>query len=88
MERNEDIVLQVQKLTNEKTCLEKDIQILNERLSSSHSDCIAKDNIVKKQVKIAEEAILGDLLSNSILNIFSCPFCITHFIVLSWISGL
>ncbi|XP_042037766.1 filament-like plant protein 7 [Salvia splendens] len=57
--KNEEELTEVQKLTNEKTCLEKDIQILNERLSSSHSDCIAKDNIVKKQVKIAEEAILG-----------------------------
>ncbi|XP_042041925.1 filament-like plant protein 7 [Salvia splendens] len=57
--KNEEVLTEVQKLTNEKTCLEKDIQILNERLSSSHSDCIAKDNIVKKQVKIAEEAILG-----------------------------
>ncbi|KAL1567820.1 filament-like plant protein 7 [Salvia divinorum] len=57
--KNEEEATEVQKLTNEKTCLEKDIQILNERLSSTHSDCIAKDNIVKKQVKIAEEAILG-----------------------------
>lgn len=51
---------------NEKTDLENDIRILNERLSSTLSDCIAKDNIAKKQVKIAEEAIAGDLLFNSI----------------------
>lgn len=64
----------MQKLLTEKTGLEKDIRILNEKLSTALSDCNAKDNIAKKQVKIAEEAISGDLLFNSILNIFSYPF--------------
>ncbi|XP_057806676.1 filament-like plant protein 7 isoform X2 [Salvia miltiorrhiza] len=59
LSKNEEEVTELQKLTIEKTGLEKDIQILNERLSSTLSDCIAKDNIAKKQVKIAEEAIAG-----------------------------
>lgn len=56
--RNEEVT-EVQKLLTEKTGLEKDIRILNEKLSSALSDCNAKDNIAKKQVKIAEEAISG-----------------------------
>ncbi|KAH6799614.1 hypothetical protein C2S51_036098 [Perilla frutescens var. frutescens] len=56
--KNEEVT-EVQKLLAEKTDLKKDNRILNERLSSALSDCNAKDNIVKKQVKIAEEAIVG-----------------------------
>lgn len=43
----------------EKTDLERDLQVSNEKLSSALSECNVKDNIVKKQVKIAEEAIVG-----------------------------
>ncbi|PIM97523.1 hypothetical protein CDL12_30006 [Handroanthus impetiginosus] len=56
---NEEEVTEVQKLLNEKTDLERDLRILNEKLSSALSECNAKDNIAKKQVKIAEEAIEG-----------------------------
>ncbi|EYU23674.1 hypothetical protein MIMGU_mgv1a026099mg [Erythranthe guttata] len=47
----------VQKLLIEKTDLERNLRISNEKLSSALSECNAKDNIAKKQVKIAEEAI-------------------------------
>ncbi|KAL9151976.1 hypothetical protein ABFS82_11G087500 [Erythranthe guttata] len=49
----------VQKLLIEKTDLERNLRISNEKLSSALSECNAKDNIAKKQVKIAEEAIAG-----------------------------
>ncbi|KAL7135522.1 hypothetical protein ABFS83_11G102700 [Erythranthe nasuta] len=50
---------EVQKLLIEKTDLERNLRISNEKLSSALSECNAKDNIAKKQVKIAEEAIAG-----------------------------
>lgn len=71
------LVLQVQELLTEKRDLERDLRILNEKLSSALSECNAKDNIAKKQVKIAEEAIAGDLLfKNIVLTCFGLyAFC-------------
>ncbi|KAK4390797.1 Filament-like plant protein 7 [Sesamum angolense] len=57
---------EVQKLQTEKTELERDLRILNEKLSSALSESNAKDNIAKKQVKIAEEAIAVKYLKFSI----------------------
>ncbi|KAK4426381.1 Filament-like plant protein 7 [Sesamum alatum] len=59
LSRCEEEVTEVQKLQTEKTELERDLRILNEKLSSALSESNAKDNIAKKQVKIAEEAIAG-----------------------------
>ncbi|KAK6128692.1 hypothetical protein DH2020_037542 [Rehmannia glutinosa] len=57
--KSEEEVIEVQNLLTEKTDLQRDLQILNERLSSAVSECNAKDDIAKKQMKIAEEAIAG-----------------------------
>ncbi|KAL0351755.1 UNVERIFIED_CONTAM: Filament-like plant protein 7 [Sesamum calycinum] len=59
LSRCEEEATEVQKLQTEKTELERDLRILNEKLSSALSESNAKDNIAKKQVKIAEEAIAG-----------------------------
>ncbi|XP_011083564.1 filament-like plant protein 7 isoform X1 [Sesamum indicum] len=68
LSRFEEEVTEVQKLQNEKIELERDLRILNEKLSSALSESNAKDNIAKKQVKIAEEAIAGDLPLNKMLR--------------------
>ncbi|KAL2522735.1 Filament-like plant protein 7 [Forsythia ovata] len=46
-------------LLTEKADLEKEIRILNDKLSSALADCNAKDEFAKKQTKIAQEAIFG-----------------------------
>lgn len=46
-------------LLNDKSELEQDLKILNEKLSSALSDCNNKNDFAKKQAKIAQEAIAG-----------------------------
>ncbi|KZV39742.1 filament-like plant protein 7 [Dorcoceras hygrometricum] len=46
-------------LLAEKAELERDLKILDSKLSSALSDCNANDNMAKKQMKIAQEAIAG-----------------------------
>ncbi|GER52714.1 hypothetical protein STAS_30193 [Striga asiatica] len=55
----EEETAEVQKILTEKTNLERELQMLNEKLSSAHAECEAKDNVAKKQLKISEEAISG-----------------------------
>ncbi|KAG8384359.1 hypothetical protein BUALT_Bualt04G0109900 [Buddleja alternifolia] len=57
LSRNEEDV--TEELLNEKAELEGDLRILNDKLSSALSECTSKDNMAKKQVKIAQEAIAG-----------------------------
>lgn len=57
------MLLQVQELLDEKAELERSLRISNEKLAAALADCNAKDIITKKQVKIAQEAIAGDLIS-------------------------
>ncbi|KAI3452001.1 hypothetical protein Pfo_008666 [Paulownia fortunei] len=59
---------EVQELLTEKAELERDLRVLNDKLSSALSECSSKDNFAKKQVKIAQEAIAGDLGFNNILS--------------------
>lgn len=67
--------LLVQTLLTEKADLEKEIRILNDKLSSALAECNAKDEFTKKQTKIGQEAIAGDILFNNIVtNLFS-PLC-------------
>ena len=54
--------LQIQTLLTEKVKLEKDLRILNDKLSSALSECDAKDELVKDHAKMAQEAIAGDTL--------------------------
>lgn len=42
--------------------MEKDLRILNDKLSSALSECDAKDELVKDHAKMAQEAIAGDIL--------------------------
>ncbi|KAK4488399.1 hypothetical protein RD792_004162 [Penstemon davidsonii] len=58
LSKNEEVT-EVQELLTEKAELERDLRILNEKLSTALSDCNTKDSITKKQVKIAQEAIAG-----------------------------
>lgn len=41
--------------------MERDLKILNEKLSFAHSDCNAKDELVEKHAKMAQEALAGKL---------------------------
>ncbi|TKY55691.1 Filament plant protein 7 [Spatholobus suberectus] len=50
---------EVQALVADKEELEKDLKRLNERLASALSDCNAKDELVKKQTKVVQEAMAG-----------------------------
>ncbi|KAL0450370.1 UNVERIFIED_CONTAM: Filament-like plant protein 7 [Sesamum latifolium] len=58
-EEEEEAECRVEELLTEKGHLERDLRVLNEKLSSALSECNSKDNIAKKQVKIAQEAIAG-----------------------------
>ncbi|XP_022844743.1 filament-like plant protein 7 isoform X3 [Olea europaea var. sylvestris] len=55
--RNDDEVTET--LLTEKADLEKEIRILNDKLSSALAECNAKDEFTKKQTKIGQEAIAG-----------------------------
>lgn len=50
---------EIQTLLTEKAELEKDLRNLNDKLSSALSECDAKDELVKKHAKMAQEAIAG-----------------------------
>jgi hypothetical protein len=41
--------------------LEKDFKELNNKLTLTLSDCNAKDELVKKQTKIAQDAVAGNI---------------------------
>lgn len=41
--------------------MEKELTILSEKLSSALSECEAKDELVKKHAKMAQEAIAGNV---------------------------
>ncbi|KAK4393277.1 Filament-like plant protein 7 [Sesamum angolense] len=58
-EDEEKAECRVEELLAEKGHLERDLRVLNGKLSSALSECNSKDNIAKKQVKIAQEAIAG-----------------------------
>ncbi|QCD81609.1 Filament-like plant protein [Vigna unguiculata] len=49
----------VQALVADKEELEKDLKRLNNKLDSALSDCNAKNELVKKQTKVAQEAMAG-----------------------------
>lgn len=53
---NED---EIQSLLAEKAEMEKELKTLNDKLSSAVSECDTKDELVKKQAKMAQEAIKG-----------------------------
>jgi hypothetical protein len=44
--------------------LERSLQDLGEHLSFAHDECIEKDAIVAKQAKVAEDAILGIIVTS------------------------
>lgn len=50
---------EIQTLLTEKAELEKDLRISNDKLSSALSDCDTKDELVKKQAKMSQEATGG-----------------------------
>ncbi|XP_073155205.1 filament-like plant protein 7 isoform X2 [Henckelia pumila] len=56
LSRNEEIT---EELLAEKTELERDLKILDSKLSSALSECNANNNMAKEQMKIAQEAIAG-----------------------------
>lgn len=56
-------MFQIQTLLDNKAELENDLKILSERLSSALSECNAKDDLAKKQAKLAKEAMTGKLLN-------------------------
>jgi len=54
--------------------LEKDFKELENKLASALSECNSKDELVKKQTKIAQEAVAG--------NIRACLCCVRLLFVL------
>ncbi|KAF7828705.1 filament-like plant protein 7 isoform X1 [Senna tora] len=50
---------EVQELLADKEELEKDLKKLDDKLALALSDCNAKDELVKKQTKISQEAVAG-----------------------------
>ncbi|KAI4314984.1 hypothetical protein L6164_027838 [Bauhinia variegata] len=50
---------EIQALLADKEELEKDLKKLNDRLALALSDCNSKDDLLKKQTKIAQEAMAG-----------------------------
>ncbi|KAL5819658.1 hypothetical protein ACOSQ4_023500 [Xanthoceras sorbifolium] len=50
---------EIQILLADKAELENDLKTLNDKLSSALADCNAKDDLVKKHAKMAQEAIIG-----------------------------
>lgn len=42
--------------------LEKSVESLNEQLTSARTESTAKDNLLSKQSKVAEEAIAGQII--------------------------
>ena len=54
-------MFQIQTLLDNKAELENDLRILSEKLSSALSECNAKDDLAKKQAKLAMEAMAGKL---------------------------
>ncbi|CAL5324637.1 hypothetical protein CsSME_00003709 [Camellia sinensis var. sinensis] len=50
---------EIQTLLKDKGELERDLKILNEKLSSALSECNAKDDLVEKHAKMAQEALAG-----------------------------
>ncbi|XP_022853973.1 filament-like plant protein 3 [Olea europaea var. sylvestris] len=57
---NEEVLTQAHPLLTEKAELERDIRILNGKLSSALAERNGKDDFAKKHVKIAREAIAGE----------------------------
>lgn len=55
------IQVQIQILQTDKAELERDLKILNEKLSFALSECNAKDELVEKHAKMAQEALAGYL---------------------------
>lgn len=51
----------MQALLADKEKLEKDLKRLNDKLAFALSDCNAKDEQVKKQTKIVQEAVEGNI---------------------------
>ena len=54
-------MFQIQTLLDNKAELENDLKILSEKLSSALSECNAKDDLAKKQARLAMEAMAGKL---------------------------
>jgi len=52
--------------------LEKDLKRLNDKLAFTVSECTAKDEQLKKQTKIVEEAVAGNVYA--LLCVFVYPF--------------
>ncbi|KAF2295292.1 hypothetical protein GH714_032474 [Hevea brasiliensis] len=50
---------EIQTLLTDKAELEKELNCLNDKLSSALSECNAKDELVKKQAKMVEDAMAG-----------------------------
>ena len=56
-------MFQIQTLLADKAELENDLKILSDKLSSALSECNAKDDLAKKQAKLAKGAMTGKLLN-------------------------
>lgn len=56
------LIFQMQILLTYKAELENDVKNLNDKLFSALAECNAKDDLVKKHAKMAQEAITGNLL--------------------------
>ena len=56
------MIPQIRILLTDKAELENDVKNLNDKLSSVLAECNAKDGLVKKHEKMAQEVIIGNVL--------------------------
>lgn len=79
-------LFQAQAILADKEKLEKDLKRLNDKLAFTLSDCNAKDEQVKKQTKIVQEAVAGNFHAFLCLLIYpSPPFCNSgHLIIINY----
>lgn len=50
----------LQTVLSDKAELERELEVVNAKLSSAQVECRAKDDFAQKQMKIAQEAIAGN----------------------------
>ena len=71
-------MFQIQTLLADKAELENHLKILSDKLSSALSECNAKDDLAKKQAKLAMEAMAGKLPNIITSQYFSGKVLMPH----------
>lgn len=62
----------LQTQSSDKAELERELKVVNDKLSSALVECRGKDDFAQKQMKIAQEAIAGNHNQCTIIFVYSC----------------